>query len=573
MKKRIFDFLRPLTYKGSHYPLTVMDVEDDKGNVASRNVFADANGLYYSLNKDGTAVPIILNNNLDEVTVTASKRKDNTPAEYGQYLKNYYTSPSINSSDNTRVLNTSHREYNPHLKDAALRGAKSNALWEKEHPNATAWRDVALIAPFAVAAAPALAGAGDAWAGTTLGQGVANGLGILANTAKNSTFLPWLDAAATSHFGAQGLQDVKNGNFTPETAMDLMFLEPIAKPMYDASKDAACFAANWKPFVPRNSKRYYGIVSETCNHIGDAIESGVIRGAGVVPRYQEALNADLVADSNTVTIISKTHEYPMFSKGKPFGESTVRRDFGKPTIVRSKSDTGPIVWQESNNELEQKGQSCIFTPSYYGELNSTPTRYFEYWEPQKIGYIRKNFPVDTNPYHNLMGKGYSVERGNWVESKLGVEGEQFGKYIGSGGEQTVFEDLAHDNKVLKVYHKTQVNDMMGLEFLVNNYLQRNSIPLQEPASFSGYIKSNSNLYPVFSQDKLKPLGEMSNAEYMRTYLPLVQEALNKLGYGGDGVNSEFTNGFNTLIDIKPDNMGITQSNELRFFDVNKVKNR
>ena len=236
---RTFDFTRPLTYKGSHYPSTQMDIEDDKGNVASRNVFADANGQYYSLNNDGNAVPIILNNNLDEVTVTASKRKDNTPAEFGQYLKNYYTSPSINSSDNTRVLNTSHREYNPHLKDAALRGAESNALWEKEHPNATAWRDVALIAPFAVAVAPALAGAGDAWAGTTLGQGVANGLGILANTAKNSTFLPWLDAAATSYFGAQGLQDIANGKFTPETALEVMPLGRAVPPIVNESRHLA----------------------------------------------------------------------------------------------------------------------------------------------------------------------------------------------------------------------------------------------------------------------------------------------------------------------------------------------
>ena len=118
-----------------------------------------------------------------------------------------------------------------------------------------------------------------------------------------------------------------------------------------------------------------------------------------------------------------------FQKGKPWGGGTARRDFGKPTIIRSKADTGPIVWEESNKQFWNKGCSGIFRPNYYGELNSAPIRYFEYWEPKRFGYIRRDFPVDTNPYHNLMGRGYTVNRGSWMESNLGVEGEKFGKYV------------------------------------------------------------------------------------------------------------------------------------------------
>lgn len=35
--------------------------------------------------------------------------------------------------------------------------------------------------------------------------------------------------------------------------------------------------------MPWNPNRYYRIVGETGNPIGDAIESGVIRGSGAVP--------------------------------------------------------------------------------------------------------------------------------------------------------------------------------------------------------------------------------------------------------------------------------------------------
>lgn len=75
---RRFNYDGPIAYQGSLYPSTQMDIEDDKGNVSSRNVFADANGQYYTLNEDGNAIPIVLQNNLDEVIVTPTPRKATT---------------------------------------------------------------------------------------------------------------------------------------------------------------------------------------------------------------------------------------------------------------------------------------------------------------------------------------------------------------------------------------------------------------------------------------------------------------------------------------------------------------
>ena len=224
---RRFNYDGSIAYQGSLYPSTQMDIEDDKGNVSSRNVFADASGQYYTLNEDGNAIPIILQNNLDEVTVTAPRNRRNT---FNDYL--------TMSNDATKVFNTPHREYNPHLREAAIRGAESHALWEKEHPNATAWGNALASVPFAVAATPLAMAAGDAMAGSALGQYLGNGLNMIANAASNSSWFPWADTLASSYFATHGLQDMANGKFTPETAMEVMPLMQMAKPMYRAGKDA-----------------------------------------------------------------------------------------------------------------------------------------------------------------------------------------------------------------------------------------------------------------------------------------------------------------------------------------------
>ncbi len=72
---RRFSYDEPIAYQGSLFPSTQMDIEDDKGNVSSRNVFTDASGRYYTLDNNGNTIPIVLQNNLDEVTVTPTPRQ------------------------------------------------------------------------------------------------------------------------------------------------------------------------------------------------------------------------------------------------------------------------------------------------------------------------------------------------------------------------------------------------------------------------------------------------------------------------------------------------------------------
>lgn len=239
---RQFSYTTPILYQGAEYPSTLMDIADDKGNIQNRNVFTDNKGQYYTVNNGGKAIPIILQHSLPEVVVTAP-RENLLSKQFNDYL--------TMSNDNTMVNNVPHREYNPQLRYSAVQGAKANALWDKEHPNFAAWRDVATALPFAVAAAPFTTGAAEYVGGTALGQGITRGLGYVTDVAKNSTWLPWADAAATSYFGAKGLQDMQNGTFTPETAMDVLPLGRLGRAMYNAEGE---YFDLGKPLLKRKTK-------------------------------------------------------------------------------------------------------------------------------------------------------------------------------------------------------------------------------------------------------------------------------------------------------------------------------
>lgn len=222
---RDFDWSIPLTLGNQKFPTTTMGIEEPDGTVKKRQVFIDSKGNYYGV-ENGMPIPVMMQHNLDEVVVTPSKevKRGLLSDAFNKYL--------TMSNDKTKVNNAPHREYNPHLKDAAVRGAKDYALWDKQHPNVAAWRDVATAAPFGVIAAPFM----DGVASTALGQGITRGLGFFADAVKYSRLFPWIDAAATSLSGAKGLQDIQNGTFTPETALDVTPLAQVAKPIYKAAR-------------------------------------------------------------------------------------------------------------------------------------------------------------------------------------------------------------------------------------------------------------------------------------------------------------------------------------------------
>lgn len=204
---REFSYSRPITYKGVPYPSAPANILTD-GQQTPVNVFADANGNYYVLDNNGTAKSVIPVHTLDDVVVTPSK-ENLLSAQFNEYL--------TQSNDQTQVLDTPHREYNPHLRNKAVKGALSHNLWEQEHPNLTAWSQALSAVPFAVASAPLVGALGQSALATTAGQTARAGIASLMSN-------PIVEAANTGlglGFAAKGAYDVSQGEFTPETAMDL----------------------------------------------------------------------------------------------------------------------------------------------------------------------------------------------------------------------------------------------------------------------------------------------------------------------------------------------------------------
>lgn len=224
--------------------------------------------------------------------------------------------------------------------------------------------------------------AADAMAGVGMGADIAAGLPIYSTL--------------------RGARELSKGNYLEGGLWLTPYLKPVAGGikagvngivnLVKSNSGVVQDVKNWRPFVPINLNRYYRIVGQVGNPITDASESGVIRGPGAVPGYRDAIKAELSTDPNTITLLPKAHDYPMFAKGHPWRGSTARQDTGKPTIIRSKADTGNIVWEESNKDFRHKGHAGIYRPRYNGDLNSAPTKYFEYWEPKRFGYVRRDFP-------------------------------------------------------------------------------------------------------------------------------------------------------------------------------------
>lgn len=206
---RRFSFSHPTRYQGQTYPTAEADIDYGDGTAQQGRIFADANGIYHTLDAEGNILDATPVHGLDEVVVTAPRRDNLLSDAFNRFL--------TESNDNAMVSNTAHRQYNTHLEENALQGAKAHALWDKEHLNLAAWRDAATAVPFAVAATPLAVGAGKAVIGTAAGQAARNGLVALMGN-------PVVDAANTAlglGFAGKGAYDISQGEFTPGTAMDL----------------------------------------------------------------------------------------------------------------------------------------------------------------------------------------------------------------------------------------------------------------------------------------------------------------------------------------------------------------
>lgn len=203
---REFSYTRPIMFQGEYYPSADSVISDEYGNKTEGRIFADANGQYYTKDKDNNVFPVMPVESLDDVVITAQDKRE--PLLFNRYLTR---------NDKTQVNNLPHREYNTSLKASAERGAREHTLWDKEHPNLASWRDAATAVPFGIASIPLVAGGGQTLLGTAAGQAIKDGVSrVLGN--------PIIEAANNAvglGFAGMGAYNVSQGEFTPETAIDL----------------------------------------------------------------------------------------------------------------------------------------------------------------------------------------------------------------------------------------------------------------------------------------------------------------------------------------------------------------
>lgn len=298
----------------------------------------------------------------DEYNANVAKQKELNSAGYkvkvdgswGPYQQGLYTkmklsglknatNSSVESVDNTRVYtpNVPQKSINPHLKVNAEKGARSNAIWEKEHPNMTAWRNTIESVPFAVAATPVIAGGAEALAGTALGNGITSTFGTIANTAKGSTWLPWADAALTSAFGAKGISDISKGEFTPETALDLLPLgQTTAFTLYPQLVDKYPIIEQYPRFLMGKFK--YGFDAELPTLYRKIKTSPIIENGKVLITTPINRFASVSTGKETPIITNFTTDVPVRSHKSSWDSADVLVIPGKELLGKHVISTRPL---------------------------------------------------------------------------------------------------------------------------------------------------------------------------------------------------------------------------------------
>lgn len=329
---------------------------------------------------------------------------------------------------------------------------------------------------------------------------------------------------------------------------------------------------NWRPFLPYNPNRYYRIVGNASNPNGDAIldanNTGVIRSRATGNGLTFT-----TPDGQTHSIGKMGFDYPMFSKGSIWKGSTngAGRDY---RVIRSKADTGPIKWEQSNVDFRHKGHEGIYRPSFYGQQNIAPAEYFEYWEPAKFGWRRRDF----TPFNNPKNFGSFSD---YPESAPGL-----GRYLGDGGsgeEAVVFD--SGDGRVFKVltnpeFAETSIrplNFTYGQEqarTLQTNYITpRNQHKMFEPLTFEGVVSDSKGLkYPVVSQRKLQTIANSTGApaENPTVVSQELEQSLLNQGYTlkpSPRGNKGYANQYGHIYDLHEYNLGRDNQGNLRIFDM------
>lgn len=143
------------------------------------------------------------------------------------------------------------------------------------------------------------------------------------------------------------------------------------------------------------------------------------------------------------------------------------------------------------------------------------------------------------PYLNNLGE-YDLKT-NLVNNPI------FGKRLGEGSEQIVYENTSQPSRVLKIYNDIGHSNYNGLRKFVKNYQKRNNVPFQFPTTFEGFVTNNNKMYPVFSQQYAKPISKAEFSDAIETLRTQLQ------GYS-ESTPEVFERQGRKILDLSPDNI-------------------
>lgn len=276
-----------------------------------------------------------------------------------------YKDTIVQHNDNTRVLNVPHRVYNQALQRRFQNGAKQHAAWDKDHPVAAQWRDVATAVPFAVATAP-IAGtalsAGKAVAGVPKVAKVIktitkSPIGKIASKAK-----PYIDAGLALTGLTSGIKEAVNNGFTPKAALELSGGVPYNPFFIKQLKTVA----NSKTYLPTN----YAYRYTDLNELNDVL------------KYKDFREMPIGITVEGATRTFKTKSGRKFSLSKPRGNSHGGKAFAAG--VNWKDVGGTTSGSTKNNLIIGiPGNNTLWQVGHHGK----------YSKPQEFSTIQTGKPL------------------------------------------------------------------------------------------------------------------------------------------------------------------------------------
>lgn len=153
------------------------------------------------------------------------------------------------------------------------------------------------------------------------------------------------------------------------------------------------------------------------------------------------------------------------------------------------------------------------------------------------------------------------------EKSMDVAGDIFGSPITKKSEQAVFNHATDPSKVVKVYavNNEGFPNIEAIKKFQSSFMKRNQIPFTVKNRFVGYVRGDKGIFPVYVQNKVTPMRDMSNELYEQKVLPKLIEQLKAKGYTQTSPDV-FSNGKFKVTDLLPENMGYDSEGNLIFFD-------